>query len=183
MLSSEPLFGVGIGQYFFWSRQFAAPEMLSYYARENAHNNFAQIAGELGLVGLSGFLAVLVDLALAPRSSRPVAHIVVVPVLLGLAAFILTWLGGHPLLVPEVAYPFWITLGVVAASSRQIPPKRTCSVGIVGLAVALLLVSIPFRVGAKSAELDLARVSYGVSAKQLMTSRARFFVPAGDIAR
>ena len=45
---------------------------------------------------------------------------------LALAAFILTWLGGHPLLVAEVAYPFWITLGWWLRSSRPIP-KRTSS--------------------------------------------------------
>ena len=88
--------------------------MFKYYQRENAHNNFAQIAGELGLVGLLSFLAVLV-MSLW-RGDRNVVHtMLVMPVLLGLSAFILTWLGGHPLLVAEVAYPFWITLGVAAA--------------------------------------------------------------------
>jgi hypothetical protein len=44
----------------------------------------------------------------------------------------------------------------------------------------VLLVSIPFRVTAKSERLDLSRVTYGVSAKQRITSRARFFVPASE---
>ena len=101
------------------------------------------------------------------------------PVLLGLAAFILTWLGGHPLLVAEAAYPFWIALGVAAAVVAR-DSSANLSAGVVGLAVALLLVSIPFRVSAKSAELDLTEVTYGVSAKQLMTSRARFFVPGAE---
>ena len=59
-------------------------------------------------------------------------------------------------------------------------PARTCRPAIVGLAVALLLVSIPFRVNAKSAQLDFTEVTYGLSAKQLMTSRARFFVPGAE---
>jgi hypothetical protein len=176
MLLAEPLFGIGIGQYFLWSREFATLEMLNYYTRENAHNNFAQIAGELGATGLVAFLAVLV-ISLWHRDSERRAN-ALIPVLLGLVAFILTWLGGHPLLVPDAAYPFWITLGVAAALVAS-DSRWERSAGVVGVAVVMLLVSIPFRVGTKSADIDLARVSYGVSPKKLMTSRARFFVPAG----
>ena len=51
MLREQPLFGIGIGQYALWSAHFSTPEMVDYYARENAHNYFAQIAGELGVIG------------------------------------------------------------------------------------------------------------------------------------
>ena len=178
MLVAEPLFGLGIGQYFLWSRHFASPELLLYYQRENAHNNFAQIAGELGIAGLISFIAVLV-VALWRRGEERRDHNVAMPVLLGLAAFILTWLGGHPLLVAEVAYPFWLTLGVAAAVVAR-DSNANLSAAIVGLAVALLLVSVPFRVNAKSAQLDFTEVTYGLSAKRLMTSRARFFVPGAE---
>jgi O-antigen ligase len=178
MLMAEPIFGLGIGQYFLWSREFAVPEMFKYYERENAHNNFAQIAGELGIVGLISFLAVLV-ISLWRDDREPRHYLVAMPVLVGVAAFILTWLGGHPLLVGEVSFPFWITLGVAAASVAA-DTKRAVPAGLVGVAVALLVVSIPFRVGVKSARVDFARVTYGVSARQLMTTRARFFVPAGE---
>lgn len=178
MLMAEPLFGLGIGQYFLWSRHFAAPEMFQYYERENAHNNFAQLAGELGIAGLISFVAVLVT-ALWRRGEERVYPDVAMPVLFGLAVFILTWLGGHPLLVAEAAYPFWLALGVAAAVvARDANPNL--SAGLVGLAVALLLASIPFRVSAKSAQLDLTEVSYGLSAKRLMTSRARFFVSSAE---
>ena len=79
--------------------------------RENAHNNFAQIAGELGIVGLISFLRFLSPRSGSRRRRERSDHDVAMPVLLGLAAFILTWLGGHPLLVAEAAYPFWLTLG------------------------------------------------------------------------
>lgn len=118
MLEEHPVFGVGIGQYPRVSGEFSSPELRSIYPRQNAHNNFAQIAGELGLVGLASFVAVLV-LALWPRQpfDRSAG-----PVLAGLAAFIVTWLGGHPLLVPEVAYPFWLTLAIApGARSDMIP--------------------------------------------------------------
>jgi len=177
MLMSEPLFGVGIGQYFLWSREFGVPELFTYYQRENAHNNFAQIAGELGVIGFICFVALLAA-ALWRRSSEPKAWSVLTPALLGAIAFIMTWLGGHPLLVPEVAFPFWLTLGVatalVSAETRWRQPTA-----VVGLGIVLLLVSIPIRVSVKSAQLDLSRVTYGVSARHLVTSRARFFVENG----
>ena len=109
MLADHPVFGVGIGQYARWSTHYSSPELLQIYTRENAHNNFAQIAGELGVVGLASFIAVLA-LCLWPARRGPPA---IAPALAGLAAFIVSWLGGHPLLVPEVAYPFWLTLAIV----------------------------------------------------------------------
>ena len=174
MLFAEPAFGVGIGQYNLWSAHFAPPELFKLWRPDNAHNNLAQIAGELGLIGLTTFLIVL---AVSLRSRIAAANSLRWPLIAGVATFILTWLGGHPLLIPEVAYPFWITLGVAAAFVAA-DFKGHVPAGLVGVAVALLLVSIPFRVGAKSGQLDMSRVTYGISAKQLMTSRARFFVPA-----
>jgi O-antigen ligase len=178
MLSEEPAFGVGIGQYSLWSAHFAPPALFQFWRPDNAHNNLAQIAGELGLIGLATFLIVLAT-PFRMRSNASSAPSLRGPLIAGLAAFILTWLGGHPLLIPEVSSPFWITLGVTAALVVS-DSKPNRSAGIVGIAAALLLLSIPFRVGAKSAQLDFSRVSYGVSARQLMTSRSRLFVPASE---
>lgn len=155
MVASNPIFGVGVGQYPMWSSRFIPPELVgSQYASENAHNNFAQIAGELGLLGIAAFLAVLVVAMMGlrhrqARADNPCA----LPVLFGLMAFMVTWLGGHPLLVPEVAYPFWIALGVLAGVSGVPsylgwkPLAATC------LIVAILLFSIPWRVMEKEKSL------------------------------
>ena len=59
MVASRPLFGVGVGGYYLRSAQFSPRELLEIYPRENAHNYFLQIAGELGLVGLAVFLWLL----------------------------------------------------------------------------------------------------------------------------
>jgi hypothetical protein len=177
MLMSEPLFGVGIGQYFLWSREYGVPELFTYYQRENAHNNFAQIAGELGVIGLLCFVALL-GAALWRRNPEPKVSSVLAPALLGAVAFIMTWLGGHPLLVPEVAYPFWLTLAVAAALAPAQGELRAPSAAF-AIGIVLLLVSIPFRVSIKSAQLDLSRVTYGISARHFVTSRARFFVENG----
>ena len=145
MLLAHPVFGVGVGQYSLWSTQFSAPEMFNYYLRENAHNNFAQIAGELGLTGAAAFVGVLV-LALRRRHAQDSpAETSSLSLRLGLAAFILTWLGGHPLLVPDVAYPFWIALGAASAASGFDRSARV-SAGAIAVTFILLIVTAPFRV-------------------------------------
>ena len=182
MLVSEPLFGIGVGQYFLWSRAFSTPELLAHYQRENAHNNFAQIAGELGTVGIVCFVAVVAG-ALWRSRAEPNTHASLNPALLGATVFILTWLGGHPLLVEEVAYPFWLALGaaatLAAANTRWDVPSRLVAAGVI-----VVLASIPFRIGGKWADLDLSRVTYGISEKRVMTSHARLFVSSdGSLVR
>ncbi len=177
MLLANPLFGVGVGQFTLWSVPFSAPELLKYYASgQNAHNNFAQIAGELGPAGLAAFVAVL-GFALTWRELPRTCNGFVTPTILGVAAFILTWLGGHPLLVPEAAYPFWLALGVIAVGPFATANARHGARLAAGVLV-LLLISIPIRVYAKAQRIDFSQVSYGLSARRIMTSRARFFVPA-----
>lgn len=130
MLLAQPLFGVGVGQYARWSSHFSAPEMANYYASENAHNYFAQVAGELGLLGLITFVWLLaVALRTRPGRSGALPHPALGPVAAGLAVFILTWLGGHPLLVPEVSYPFWLALGVVPGVSAATPHESQAASG------------------------------------------------------
>jgi O-antigen ligase len=180
MLAAEPAFGVGVGQFSLWSAHFAPPALFRIWRPDNAHNNLAQIAGELGIVGFVAFCVMLAAAFGSPMDDHrtPIAdrRSWRAPLIAGLGVFILTWLGGHPLLVPEAAYPFWIMLGLagafVAAGSESVSTK-----GLVAVAAAVLLASIPFRIHEKSAKLDLTQVTYGLSARHLMTSRARFFVP------
>ena len=117
MIAARPLFGVGVGRYFPDSLLFLSPQLAWTYGTENAHNNFLQIASETGLVGFALFAAWLGGglalaaraLALTPRDWR------LVGALAGATAFLGTCLSGHPLLVTEVAAPFWIQFGLVAA--------------------------------------------------------------------
>lgn len=173
MVSANPVFGVGIGQYSLWARRYATPELQALFEpRENAHNNFVQVAGETGLVGLGSFLWVLgVSFREAVRASRAdrLAHASV----LGLIAFVITWLGGHPLLVPAVAYPFWIVLGLAAgagpgfgggpreAESAPEVGRRIPAVVPLALTAVLLAVSLPARLDSRMTTFDWTRVSYG----------------------
>jgi hypothetical protein len=174
MVADHPLFGVGIGQYSLWSYHYASPELLRIYKpRDNAHNNFAQLAGETGIVGFLPFLWVL-GVALwkglqASRTDRLAAAS-----MLGLLGFIITWLGGHPLLVPGAAYSFWVVLGLAAGAGFGPPVNEPAAVpgarpvaprvpAVVPLAVSaiLLIGSVPARVETRMQILDFARVSYG----------------------
>ena len=158
MLATEPLLGVGIGQYYALSSQFMPVGLPVAYPRENAHNNFLQIAAELGVVGLAGFIWLL-SVALLRRRQRAATSLAAPErgARLGVLAFLVTCVTGHPLLVPEVAYPFWILLGVVAGgstptrlprwgprrwgvSSRLEDPWKKRRISMVGAVCSLLLV-------------------------------------------
>ncbi len=161
MWATAPVFGVGAGRYYGLSAQFMGPEMKSrrqrrrLSPRENAHNNFLQIAAELGAIGLAGFLWVLaacgrrVWQAIRNRA-RPDPLLVGAGA--GAAAFLLTCITGHPFLVAETAYPFWIVIGLaLMRAHREIPPatvparRQAFAAWTVILA---LVVTLPFRVDA-----------------------------------
>jgi hypothetical protein len=202
MLAWQPIFGVGVGQYNLWAKYFG-PRALIAQQLENAHNNFAQLAGELGVVGLISLLALLLCAWWQWRQANRTGPLER-GVLAGVAVFVLSWLGGHPLLVPEVAYPFWVSLGVLSSlppaenSPRQYPrqPASTAAVRSNGgrfatLAVAaaiLLAVSLPLRLLDKSRTIDWKRTSYGFYDWEVGPSgehfrwtgaRARLFVEPG----
>src|SRR5579864_7728730 len=117
MIGARPVFGVGVGQYYPMSSLFLSPQLAWTYGSENAHNYFLQIGGELGLVGLGLFGVWLGSMIV--RSGRALALVPGDARLLGAAggviALMATCLTGHPLLVGEVAYPFWIQFGLVLA--------------------------------------------------------------------
>jgi hypothetical protein len=159
MIAARPVYGVGAGRYFPESALFLSPQLAWTYGAENAHNYFLQIASETGLLGLTLF-ATLVTGGLIV-AGRALAHTPedwrLVGVFTGSIAFLATCLAGHPLLVREVAFPFWVQFGlmVALASSTLLnlhaerssaPPASTRSLSVAALMVAaLILISIPVR--------------------------------------
>jgi len=116
-IAAHPLFGIGVGRYYPESHLFLSPQLAWTYGTENAHNNFLQIASEMGIVGFGlfglwiagGIASASRALAIAPHDWR------LVGALAGVVTFLATCLTGHPLLVREVAFPFWVQFGLVAA--------------------------------------------------------------------
>ncbi len=117
MIAAAPIAGVGVGQYKAASTFFMGPPVAYSYGSENAHNYYLQLAAELGLIGgavlLWWLLAASVDTIRAagatPRDPRLLGLIAAV------AAFAATCATGHPLLLTEVAVPFWLAFGLMWA--------------------------------------------------------------------
>lgn len=171
MTAEHPAFGVGLGRFFELSEGY----MPVGYAgtRENAHNNFLQISAELGLVGLGLFAAVLAfGLGAAWRSQANWTG--ERRILFGLAAFLLTCLGGHPLLVAGAAYPFWLLLGVAAAAGDG-HPALPAQARILGPALLVILIgSVPVRARTAVAEANLEHQGIGVSMWQRQEDGTRY---------
>jgi O-antigen ligase len=122
MIRARPVFGVGIGQYYPASSLFLSPQLAWTYGFENAHNYFLQIGAELDVAGLVAFAAwigvVLVRsaraIAAAPRDWRLVGAAA------GVATVCITCVAGHPLLVDEVMFPFWMLFGLTAGLAGSV---------------------------------------------------------------
>ena len=151
LTSTHPTFGVGLGRFYSLSGQ-----------TENAHNNFLQVVAELGVPGLVLFVALIV-FALREAWRARGAPGPSWGLLAGLAAFLLTCLGGHPLLMPGAAYPFWMALGLAAVPSGVVPPM-TRRARLAAICVALTLAAtLPFRIAAAVREANVEQASIGFS--------------------
>ena len=114
MIQARPLSGVGIGQYARLSPLFLTPQLAWSYGFENAHNYFLQIGGELGIPGLAFFVIWIGSaIAIVARTLERAVDIRLLGASCGIVAFLMTCVTGHPLLVSEVAFPFWIQFGLM----------------------------------------------------------------------
>lgn len=169
MLERQPIFGIGIGKYYSSSWYYMPYRLLLEYQHENAHNNFLQIGAELGIAGLALFLWLLgvVLRGLAAGRSRAVDSGRMLAVLVALCAFLVTSVAGHPLLVPEVAFPFWIVAGLAVAMRRQdeapTATERTSTrQWLLAAGIVLLIFSIPPRVVSGVRASNWSRVAIGL---------------------
>lgn len=116
MILARPVFGVGIGQYYRTSALFLSPQLAWLFGFENAHNNWLQIGAELGAIGLGLFVAwIVTSFVQAARAIAFTGDARLFGASLGALAFVGTWVSSHPLLVDEVAFPFWIQVGLMSA--------------------------------------------------------------------
>jgi O-antigen ligase len=188
MTVSHPVFGVGVGQFYHLSGEFSSPELLRLFPparNENAHNNFLQILAELGIFGFAAFLWLLLVAAthvragLSARAADPLRWGIAV----GLGAFLLTCLGGHPLLIDEPAFAFWLTLGTAAgwqetrrAAATRLPRTPTVSLA----AVLIVLILIPVRARQQMAGADMEHMGFGLSLWQSDPDGVRYRYSAGQ---
>ncbi len=162
--ATSPLFGVGAGRYHGLSARFMSPWLLGFYPHgENAHNNYLQIAAELGAAGLAAFLGLLAAIAWSLwRALRagPRLDVLLAGSAAGTAAFLAASVTGHPLLLGETAYPFWIVAGVaLAIAGRRCPRPTGAAAGWTLVPLLVLLITLPGRIdaAAQAALRDTAR--------------------------
>jgi hypothetical protein len=150
------------------------------YRRENAHNNFLQILGELGVAGFAVFIWLIVDALRRAfsgfRPGRPDWRRA--GLLAGISAFLLTWLSGHPLLTPDVAYAFWIALGTAVAlgavqQTRPVSFQRRRELWV-GVCVVAVVCSVPVRIHNERQSANLTGVAYGVYGWETERDGTRF---------
>jgi O-antigen ligase len=177
ILTAHPLFGTGIGQFPFQAAAVQRDEALRAQiggdSRFDAHNQFLQVAAELGLLGGTLFVAMCVAIPwrawTAFRKSRDA---LLGGAIAGVVAFLITCLAGQPLLYSVVAFPFWMVLGVVLAGGDRVAPaisvhrvdasRRLRSRLMTWFLVALAL-SIPVRVWQGQDRVNFALAHYGFS--------------------
>lgn len=150
-IGRSPIFGVGLGDYIRTTRRFidADVPMLQQSAPngENAHNNVLQIAAELGVPAALAFLWLVVPMAargFVRRDSEASPELQ--GMALGLAAFLVSALLGHPLLVTQVGAAFFIALGVTAGLVRAGPSRSDASTTVTVSVVAFYVASLFWRV-------------------------------------
>jgi len=192
MIASRPIFGLGLAQFHERSGEFSSPELIAKFpvaVHENAHNNLLQVAAELGIAaGVLFAWLIAAALVLIGRRAIRTADDFSWLVLAAVAAFALSALGGHPLLIPEPGYVFWTMLGVSAGVSAYGTGTRSGPRWLVPAGLAVIAIAMPWQMKAMMADADLEHVGIGVPARwdlspdgikyRPATGHATLFIPA-----
>ena len=140
MFGQHPVAGVGLGRY-----PRLMPEFRSRWVQlENAHNFFLHVLAEMGVLGVVPWAAVLASsvwvLMRAARGSDPFGAGLAFGILFGTIGFSITWLTGHPLLLPsgQILFASALALGLVGSTSG--PAIVRVSRRSVGIATTLAAV-------------------------------------------
>jgi hypothetical protein len=156
MARDHPAFGVGIGRFRAISRFYVPDdyEELKQFAPrgQNAHNNFLQVLGELGIPGLAAFLWLVLPAVRRWRwdpatASDPVVYASAMAA--GLATFLVSALFGHPLLVIQVAAAFFLALGVTSAilpAPPASPTKQGVGQVVMWVSIVAIVATLPWRI-------------------------------------
>jgi hypothetical protein len=165
LFRQAPVFGIGITRFYEASGAYIRPDEAPSvsYPRQNAHNNFVQVAAELGLVGLGGMLWWLgVVLIPATRAQLASPSALRVALLVAIVACVGTWMVGHPLLVPEFAFVFWFYSGILTAMTPE--PLASGPPWFLWVLVASVLMSVVPRAYDARNTVNLEHMGFGLSA-------------------
>lgn len=169
MASAHPAFGIGIGNFYTRSIDFMPSQLSRGRVRRDAHNQYLQVLGELGLTGLFGFCALL-WVALSPglkalasgRASPELSGYVA-----GCLAFMMVSIGQHPLLIAEASLTFFLLLAVARADGVSgvggAPAAGWPWTQVLVAAAVLACLAVPWRAARLAEATDLEGVSHGLS--------------------
>lgn len=193
--ATHPVFGVGLGSFRRESIPYVPPALAARFRQaaqgENAHNNFLQILAELGTAGLAAFLWFLwAPLHAGWRSLRAGDATPELEALFGgVAAFLISCLGGHPLLTSQVLVLFCFATGVLFGLARVDAAGSTGGArpALAWIAIGLVLISLPVRAAWTRYTAVLDRVAIGAGpAEDTAVGKFRradpvswWYVPAG----
>jgi O-antigen ligase len=189
MAKEAPILGVGIGRFYELSGQYAPRVfylMNNGKTRENAHNNFLQVLAEQGAAGLIVLLLALGNVLLAPaRLEQPGDRRRRFWFIVAFSACLLTWLSGHPLLVGEFAFVFWIYAALLASLAA---PPRAGWRWVAGAAAVAIVVSGVLRSEQQLRAAPLEHIGAGLSQWEhdlgipyrRAGSRFSLYLPAAD---
>ena len=193
MIRAYPAFGIGLGEFYPNSAHYSSPALLAQFPviasrGENAHNNFIQIAAETEIAGGLAFAWTLAAALLLGAHRAMHEHDRLLRfVLAGLVAFVLTMMGGHPLLVPEAAYIFWLIAGTAAGAGAG--AAATAPVATSGrrrwkiaaaAALAAVVLTVPLRIAAAARDANLEHVAIGMSLWRVAPDGIRYREATGD---
>jgi O-antigen ligase len=187
MIAAYPAFGIGLGEFQQRSGEFSSPQLLAAFpaaVHENAHNNVVQVAAETGIAGGLAFAwTILAALLVTARRATGAHDRMLQLVFAALSAFVLTMMAGHPLLIPEAGYSFWLLAGVAggaAIGDRAAQPGRRRTIALSAAALTVIAATLPLRLAAAVRDADLEHTGIGVSQWQMSPDGIRYREAGGE---
>jgi O-antigen ligase len=170
LVAEHPVVGNGLDTFRSHSVSLIDPPLRRRYPRffgegENAHNNFLQILAELGAIGLTAFLVMVVPVLRGGwRARNDETRAVALALPLALAAFLVTCLFGHPLLMEHIRAVFFLAVGAgTAGLAAATPPMPRAARWLLAAALAIVALSAPFRLQAARRAADLSGIVLGAA--------------------
>lgn len=153
MIKSHPIFGIGVGGFVWNLSSYINTSKYRIRPIENAHNYFLQMTSEMGLLFLGIYFLILAIAFHKAMSALKYMKdnfwkFISIGIVCGLIAFLLTCLTGHPLLLIEMQFIFWLFIAIIFALTQSVVPYRPSPNILKKVAIILaagILFSIPVR--------------------------------------
>ena len=132
IIRTYPITGSGVGTFYRIS-PFYDEETCPYKkwpeGRENAHNYYAQFCADLGIPAFLLFLGVIVGayrkgfrrLSLYEESGL---KNLLKGLMFGLSAYLITMVGGHPLVLSSQQFLFWFAIAVISINYQSVTSAK-----------------------------------------------------------